>query len=49
MAAGALLDGFIGFMLAFLLGWAIAFEDFFFVENRIGNDVFFRGPGAQIE
>src|SRR5208337_3118339 len=49
VAASASLDGFIGFMPAFLLGGAIGFEDFFFVEDRIGNDVSLRGPGAEIE
>src|SRR5208337_2627336 len=49
VAAGASLDGFIGFMSAFLLRGAIGFEDFFFVEDRLGNDIFFRGPGAEIE
>src|SRR5208337_2969217 len=49
VAASASLDGFIGFMSAFLLGGAIGFEDFFFVEDRLGNDIFFRGPRAEIE
>jgi hypothetical protein len=36
-------------MAAFLLRGAIGFEEFFFVKNGIGDDVFSRGPGAQIE
>jgi len=32
-----------------MLRRAIAFREFFFIENWIRDDVFFRSPGAQVE
>src|SRR5208337_2095259 len=43
------LDGFIGFPFASTQGATVRFRNLFLVENRVGHDVFFRRPCAQVE
>src|SRR5262249_14529172 len=45
----ASVDGFIVFAPAFAQRPAVRLGDFFFVENRVADDVLFRRPRAQVQ